>query len=53
MDKQRVRFLREILVTYRNSKSKTTIEFSYDDRFVRKPRFFGVPDDEEVQARQL
>jgi hypothetical protein len=53
MDKQRIRFLREILVADRNSKPMTTIEFSYDDRFLRKPRFFGVPDDEEVQARQL
>lgn len=53
MDKQRVRFLREILTTDRGGKSTTTIEFTYDDRFVRKPRFFGVPDDEEVQARQL
>jgi hypothetical protein len=31
MDKQRVRFLREILVTDRNGRSATTIEFSYDD----------------------
>jgi hypothetical protein len=53
MDNQRVRFLREILITDRNGKSTTTIEFSYDDRFVRKPRFFGVPYDEVVQARQL
>jgi hypothetical protein len=53
MDNQRIRFLREILITDRNGKSTTTIEFSYDDRFVRKPHFFGVPDDEEAQARQL
>ncbi len=53
MNAQRIRFLREILVTDRNGKSTNTMEFSYDDRFVRKPRFFGVPDDEEAQARQL
>ncbi len=53
MDIQRIRFLREILVTDRNGKSTIEIEFSYDDRFVRKPRFFGVPDVEEAQARQL
>jgi hypothetical protein len=53
MDKQRIRFLREILITDRNGKSTTTIEFSYDDRFVRKPRFFDIPIDEEAQARQL
>jgi hypothetical protein len=53
MDKQRVRFLREILITDRNGKSTTTIEFSYDDWFVRKPRFFDVPIDEEALARQL
>lgn len=53
MNKQRVRFLREVMVTDRSGKPTTTIEFSYDDRFARKPRFFGVPDDEEAQARQL
>lgn len=53
MDKQRVRFLREISITDRDGKSTTTIEFSYDDRFVRKARFFGVPYDEVAQARQL
>jgi hypothetical protein len=53
MNAQRIRFLREILVTDRNGKSTNTMEFSYDDRFVRKPRFFGVPDDEEAQAHRL
>ena len=53
MEKRRIRFLREIVVTDKNSKPTTTFEFSYDDRFVLKPRFFGVPNDEEGQARQL
>lgn len=53
MNQQRVRFLREVLVADSNGKSTTTIEFSYEDRFALKPRFFGVPDDQEAQARQL
>lgn len=53
MDKQRIRFLREILGTDRNGKPTTMIEFTFDDRFVRKPRFFRVPYDEQADARQL
>jgi hypothetical protein len=53
MDKQRMRFLREILITHRNGEPTTAIEFTYDDRFVRKPRFFVVPYAEQAEARQL
>ena len=53
MDIKRVSFLREILVSDRQGKTTSVIEFSYDDRFVRRQRFFGVPDLEEAQARQL
>ena len=53
MDIKRIHFMRELLV--RDGKGKTTVvlEFSYDDRFVRRPRFFGVPDDDQARARQL
>lgn len=53
MDNQRIRFLREILIAGRGSTPTTTIEFSYDDWFVHKPRFFGVPDEEQANARRL
>lgn len=53
MDIKRVRYLREILVSDRQGNTTAVIEFSYDDRFVRRQRFFGVPDLEEAQARQL
>jgi hypothetical protein len=53
MNIQRIHFLREILVTDRKGIATVVIEFSYDDRFVRRPRFFCVPDGAEGQARQL
>lgn len=53
MNAQRIHFLRESLVIDSKGTKTSVVEFSYDDRFVHKPRFFGVPDDEQVQARQL
>ena len=53
MDIKLVRFLREVLISDRQGNITSVIEFSYDDRFVRRQRFFGVPDLEEAQARQL
>ncbi len=50
---QRVYFLRELLVTGRKGQMTTTFEFSYDKGFDREARFFGVPDDDIAQARQL
>jgi hypothetical protein len=53
MDTVRIRFLREILMTHRNTKATAMTEFTFDDRCVRKPRFFVVPYDEQAQARRL
>ncbi len=49
----KVRYLREILVTHGKGKTTVDMEFSYDDRFAFKHRFFGVPDDQQMIARQL
>jgi len=53
MDIKRIHFMRELLVTDGKGTTAVVLEFSYDDRFVRKPRFFGVPDDDQARARQL
>lgn len=49
----RIQFLRDILVTDRNGKATSTMEFSYDSGNERAPHFFGVPDDDIPQARAL
>jgi hypothetical protein len=53
MNIDRVRFLREVLVTDAKGKTTLVMEFSYDDRFEYRHRFFGVPDDQEMIARRL
>jgi len=53
MDIKRIHFMRELLVTDGKGKSMVVLEFSYDDRFAHKPRFFGVPDDDQARAHQL
>lgn len=53
MNVERVHYLREIIVRDRKGQATVTVEFSYDDRFAHKPRFFGVPDDQVEQARRL
>lgn len=50
---ERIQFLREVLVTDREGKSASTMEFSYDSGNDRVPHFFGVPDDDVPQAREL
>ncbi len=50
---QRIRFLREVLVTDLKGKATSTMEFSYDSGAERAPHFFGVPDDDLLQARAL
>jgi hypothetical protein len=52
MDIQRIRFLREVLVTNTKGQQSITMEFSYDSG-ERPPRFFGVPDDDVSRARAL
>ena len=52
MNMQRVRFLRELAVTDKKGKSTIVMEFSYDNPRDREPRFFDVPDDEQLQAQQ-
>ncbi len=53
MNIERVQYLREVLVAGKAGKTTSTIEFSYDDRFAYRRRFFGVPDGEVEQARRL
>ena len=53
MNIPRVHFSRERLVADEKGMLAGTIEFSCDDRFVRMPRFFGVPEVEQAQARLL
>jgi hypothetical protein len=53
MNIDKVRYLREILVTDGRGKTTVIMEFSYDDRFAFKHRFFGVPDDQRLVAQQL
>jgi hypothetical protein len=53
MDINRIQFLREILVSDMKGKSTPTMLFSYDSEDQRDPRYFGVPDDDMVQAHAL
>ena len=53
MDIKRIHFMRERLVTDGKGKTTVVLEFSYDDRFAHRPRFFGVPDDDHARAHQL
>ncbi len=53
MDTQRVRFLRELLVTDNIGNATTAMVFSYDSGVERDPHFFGVPEEDQAVARHL
>ncbi len=53
MDVDKVHFFREVLVADDKGQTNVVIEFSYDDRFAYRHRFYGVPADQQVMARQL
>ncbi|MGB8646996.1 MAG: hypothetical protein WCF84_17295 [Anaerolineae bacterium] len=53
MDIQRVRFLRQYMVTNIKNEQVVMMEFSYDNGAEHAPRFFGVPDQDMTTACAL
>lgn len=53
MNIQKVRFLREVLVTDAKGHDTITMEFSYDSDLERTPHFFEVPAQDVPKARSL